>query len=371
MIIAFSFFNYVENENDDFLFETLAHISKTQSDATFIFISNKNLERFSPQKNIIPVVIDSEIKNLFPGKFLFDFTLSRILKKYKADISITQDYCSLFTKVPQILINPASNASGDEGSVGRKESFFKNLFISKSLLQAQKVITFSGFEKEEITKIYKTDPAKIEVIYFGVNNNNEPINFEKREKVKEEYADGNEFFLYAGNINEEKSLMNLLKAFSAFKKRQRSNMQLLFIGKSGNNVIKFKKSLRSYKFRSEIKIWEDLPQKKISEISSSAYAMIDLEIYSVNFKAIIASMNTKVPLLLSSKGGTKEICEDAAIYFDAESYKDIAEKMMLIFKDETLRSEIINKATVRIKKFNWEKSSFALLAAIKKIISAR
>ena len=99
--------------------------------------------------------------------------------------------------------------------------------------------------------------------------------------------------------------------------------------------------------------------------------MIDPEIYSVNFKPIIASMNTNVPLLLSAKGGTKEICEDAAIYFDAENYKDIAEKMMLIFKDETLRSAIIQKAAVEIKKFNWEKSSFALWAVIKKIISGK
>ena len=83
------------------------------------------------------------------------------------------------------------------------------------------------------------------MIYFGINKNNEPISFEKREKVKEEYADGNEFFLHAGNINEDKNLMNLLKAFSAFKKRQRSNMQLLIIGKSGNNATKFKNSLRS------------------------------------------------------------------------------------------------------------------------------
>jgi glycosyltransferase involved in cell wall biosynthesis len=369
MIIAFSFFNYLENENDDFLCETLAHISKIQSDATFIFISNKNWERFSLQKNIIPVVVNSEIKNLFPGKFLFDFTISRILKKYKADIFITRNYCSLFTKVPQILTNPASGALGDEKSIAKKESFFKNLFISKSLRQAQKVITFSGFEKEQITKKYKTDPAKIEVIYFGVNNNNEPIDFGKREKVKEEYADGNEFFLHAENINEEKNLMNLLKAFSAFKKRQRSKMQLLFIEKSGTNATKFKNSLRSYKFRNEIKIWEDLPQKKISEINSSAYAVIDPEIYSVNFKPILASMNTNIPLLLSAKGGTKEICEDGAIYFNAESYKDIAEKMMLIFKDETLRSAMINKAAVQIKKFNWEKSSFALWAAIQEIIS--
>jgi glycosyltransferase involved in cell wall biosynthesis len=370
MTIAFSFFNYVENENDDFLFETLAHISKTQSDATFIFISNKNLERFSLQKNIIPVAVDSEVKNFFPRKFLFDFTISIILKKYKADIFITQNFCSLFTKVPQILIHTASGTLGDERIIAKKESFFKNFLISKSLRQAQKVITFSDFEKEEITKKYKTDAAKIEVIYFGINNNNEPINFEKREKVKEEYADGNEFFLHSGNINEEKSLINLLKAFSAFKKRQRSNMQLLFIGKPGNNTAKFKNLLNSYKFRNEIKIWKDLPQKKMSEISSSAYALINPEIYSGNYQAALNSMKTNVPILIGAKGGMKEICKEAAIYFDPENHKDIAEKMMLIFKDETLRSAIIEKAAVQAKEFNWEKSSFALWTTIKKIISA-
>jgi glycosyltransferase involved in cell wall biosynthesis len=59
---------------------------------------------------------------------------------------------------------------------------------------------------------------------------------------------GNEYFIYSGEIGTHKNLLNLLKAFSAFKKRQKSNMQLLIAGKclDGNTKI-FLKALRLFK----------------------------------------------------------------------------------------------------------------------------
>ena len=77
--------------------------------------------------------------------------------------------------------------------------------------------------------------------------------------MKGKYADGNEYFIYTGEIGSNKNLLNLLKAFSAFKKRQKSNMQLLIAGKPGWKYEEFLENLRLFRFKEEVKLLEYLP----------------------------------------------------------------------------------------------------------------
>ena len=67
------------------------------------------------------------------------------------------------------------------------------------------------------------------------------MDWEEKELIKEKYADGKAYFLFSGDINQRSNLINLLKAFSFFKKRQKSNMLLLI---AGNADEAFKKELK-------------------------------------------------------------------------------------------------------------------------------
>ncbi len=92
--------------------------------------------------------------------------------------------------------------------------------------------------------------------------------------MKERYGDGNEYFIYKGIIGIEKNLVNLLKAFSFFKKRQRSKMQLLMTGMAGEKYEEFVRSLQSYKFKNDVKVLIDLPGSESKKMFASAYAML-------------------------------------------------------------------------------------------------
>jgi glycosyltransferase involved in cell wall biosynthesis len=50
-----------------------------------------------------------------------------------------------------------------------------------------------------------------------------------------------------------------------------------------------------------------------------------------------------VPVLTSQNTSMQEVAGEAGLYFDANNYVDIAEKMMLIYKDESLRNRLIEK----------------------------
>ncbi len=316
----------------NFIHQTFLRITKQYPQHSFIFIFDKPYDTsFIFSKNIISVIV-KKVGIPLLSQIAADNKVSSLLKKYKADVLITAK-CLLHTKVPQCLI------------------FNKDL-SEKNLKKTKAIVTSSAFFKQNIITKYKIDEEKIHVIYPGVNENFQPIGFKEREKVKEEYTDAKEYFLYKEENGFENNLYNLLKAFSIFKKRQKSNIQLLI---STETILqhKFLEQLNLYKFKDEVKVLVDIRKSELAKITAGAYAII-CSTSNNYFIPLLEAMKCSVPVIVPNAGAFPEICGDGALYVNPNDHKDIAEKMMLIFKDEKIRSELIEKGKAQIKKFSWD-----------------
>ncbi len=188
----------------------------------------------------------------------------------------------------------------------------------------------------------------------------------EREQIKEKYTSGNEYFLYTGEITPRSNLINLLKAFSAFKKRQKSGMQLLISSEKDAQNAEFITSLASYKFREEVRLLTNLPREENSRIIASSYAMIYVPHFENFGTSLLEAMKCEVPAITSSTGMMAEISADAALYASPENFKEIAVKMMLLFKDEKLRKDLIINGRKQVQKFDWDNSAKEIWDGIKK-----
>jgi hypothetical protein len=63
-------------------------------------------------------------------------------------------------------------------------------------------------------------------------------------------------------------------------------------------------------------------------------------------------MKMKKPILTSSLSFAKSICGNAALYFDPYDAKDIAEKIIKLFTESNLATDLIDKGTKRLKEFD-------------------
>lgn len=368
MLIGFCYLRYNQFvQNGNFLPEMLQRLAELHPEHTFLLISDKEIDTISA-KNVIPLLI--EFDNKSPVKWLlrYHLRLRKILKKYKADILITDQFCSLITKVPQVLISPDLQFLQQKSHSGRKNTRFYKRFTPRFLNRAKIIVALSKVEKLAIINHFKIAASKIEVITEGVEEKIKLINAEERESIKEKYAGGNEFFIYAGTLSLQQNLKILLKAFSAFKKRQRSGMQLLFVGDAGYQFKNFEESLELYKFKKEIKLLNGLSDGDKIKIVASAYAMVYPVENETSAYSLLRAMKCEVPVLAASAGAVPEFCGDAALLFQPEDAKDIAEKMMEIYRVESLRKDLINKGRVRVQNFDWSASADAFWEIIKKQI---
>ncbi len=351
----------------NFIFECFSRITRQQTPHTFIFIFDRQYDSSSIfSKNVIPVISGPKFSITLLLWFWSNIKIPLILKKYKADVFVSSDgFCSPFTQVSQLIIMHDKTLYYPD-SFKEKNSFLKKIISASSFKKANIICTWSEFSKKDISKTYKIDERKIEVVYTGVSDLIKPVEYGEREKIKDQYADGNEYFVFIGVIQTEKNLIDLLKAFSIFKKRQKSSMQLLIV--NANNLVKneFAKNLRLFKFREDVKLLEHLSQIEIVRITAAAYVTIYLSLVKALHMHLIVAMKCNVPVITSNTYAIPEICGDAALYVNYDDHNDIADKIMLIFKDETLRAELILRGKNQAKKFSWENTSSLLWQSIVK-----
>jgi len=331
-------------------FETLA---ADHPEHEFIFIAEKEFaEKKINFKNVKHLVLPQQTSNALLWQLWYNYKLPSALKKISATILVNADgACSLRTKVPQCLLvnNLALNYPG---WYSKNYLRFIKSNSARFMGKAKTIVTFSHVLKNEFVKRYGAEENKIMVIPPTSGKQYQPLNWEAKEKLKEKYSGGKEYFLFNGTVHPANKLMNLLKAFSLFKKRQKSNMQLIIASQSISEDNAFVESIQSYKYRDEIKLMTDLDENTIKEITSAAYACINTSVLQNEMVELLHAMESEVPVLAGNFHVAIEIFGDAALYINPDSPENIAEHLMDLYKDENKRNELVKKGLEQSSKYN-------------------
>lgn len=330
----------------------------------FIFITDKAVAfTFPAAKNCATIVIGPEVKTPLRLRYWLNYKVPAILLQHKADVFVSTAVCALRTKVPQcLLINSLDFLKPQNGLTKNWNRFFKNN-TGKFLNKAASIAATTDFLQQQLISKYTIKASSIAVVYKNAHPIFQPVEWQQKEAVKEQYAAGKEYFLYSGNISTNQNLINLLKAFSFFKKRQKSNMQLVLAG-TGASEEAFSKNLTLYKYKTDVQLLEQINIETLAGITAAAYAAINPSLDEVFCTSAVEAMQCGVPMIAGHTASLQEVCGEAAVYINPDDFNDIADKMMLLFKDEDKRNKLITKGLEQAKTFSREKSSAQLWQAV-------
>ncbi len=361
--------NYLEGYGY-FIQETFSRIVRNHPEHSFVFIFDRLYEElFLFEKNVKAVIAGPASKQPLLWKYWYDIKIPALLRKYKADVFVSCDgICSLRTKLPQCLVIH-DLAFLHHPSFHKKShlSFYKK-YTPKFLEKTAAIATVSSFSKNDIISQYKIDPDKIDLVFSAAKDLFKPCGDEEKSFIKNKYTDGKEYFLYTGAIHPRKNLMNLLKAFSVFKKRQKTNMKLVLAGRLAWKYESFTESLKSYKYRDDVVMTGYVDEVELVKITGAAYGLIYPSFFEGFGVPVLEAMKCNVPVITSANSAMQEIAKDAALYINPHSHIDIADKMMLLYKDENLRNQLIEKGRSTAEEYNWDKTAALLWQSIVKAI---
>lgn len=295
----------------------------------------------------------------FLWKLWYDLSLPSMAKKIKADVVFSPDgFCSLRTKIPQVLaIHDLAFRHFPDG-IGPVYRRFYTHYTPAFIRKAKHIITVSEFSKEDIIMHYPHAKGKISVIYNAADPSFTPLNWEEKEKVKKQHTNGFDFFLYAGAIHPRKNLINLLKGFSWFKNRHKSNIKLVLAGRAWDEP-SFSEQLLRYKFKEEVIHLGYIPDPMMHKLMASAYALVYPSYWEGFGLPALEAMQSGTPVICSNTSSLPEITQGAAIYCDPHDPEAFGKAMGLLYKDEEHRAQLIRAGLERARMFTWENSAKA------------
>jgi glycosyltransferase involved in cell wall biosynthesis len=342
-----------------FLQEVLSRLVKDHPEHQFIFIFDRPFHTgfvFAP--NVTAVVAGPPARHPVLWKWWYDVRIPAVLKKYQADVFLSCDgFCSLTTKVPQCLVVHDLAFLHYPTFIKRSHLFFYKRYTQKFLEKASSIATVSQFSKKDIVEKYRVDPARVDVVYSAAKELFKPIDWQLKQEVRDEFTNGKNYFIYVGSIHPRKNPTALLKAFSIFKKRQKSDWKLVIAGRAAWHSKAFMDSLATYKYRDDLVVTGYVTEAQLEKLVGAAYALVYPSFFEGFGVPVLEAMQAGVPAITSTGSAMQEIAGDGALYADPASYQDIAEKMMLIYKDETLHSRLVEKGLAAARQYSWDKTA--------------
>ena len=243
--------------------------------------------------------------------------------------------------------------------------------VSKAAQKAKKIIAVSNTTKDEIVDHLRVDPSKVVVAYEGVvpqitNHKSQITN--KSQNTKYKILD-TKYFLYVGNAYPHKNLERLLEAFKLFchpeasaegsqiLRSSQSDISLVLLGKGDYFYKRLKKKAKEMNLERSVIFYGEVIDSELNLFYKNALALVMPSFMEGFGLPALEAMANRCLVLASDISSLKEICGDAAIYFDPYDVKDMLKKMVNIYhsNDTYHYSEKIKAGFGRAKMFSWRK----------------
>ena len=351
--------------------EIFFRLAKKYPNHEFIFFFDSPVDSsIAFPKNVRDIVLPNKSKSQIMLRWWFDVKIPLALKKYKADVFVSPDgHCSLLTGVPQVLVVSDLSFLHYPSFFTKTQLLFYKRYTPLYLKKAKVITAVSGFCKDEIVARYKVVPQKVINVQSAARTVFQPVGWKEKEAIKETFAEGCEYLVFMGGSHPCKNLVNLLKAFSIFKKWQKTNMKLLVVGKLHERYNKVIEKLQTYKYRKDVIVLGYLQEADLAQVLAGSYVMLYPGFFEGVGVPVLEAMKCEVPVITSDNSSLTETGGDAVLYADPANPAAIAEQIKLLFKDENLRRQLIDKGKLQAGKYEWDISADKMWLAIEKAVS--
>ena len=343
--------------------EILKELVEINPDHEFLFLYDRPLQQLLIQHpRVSHEVIRPATRQPLAMAYWYHIRASKRVRSWGASVWL-QPYgmASFYSKIPQLMIVHDLAAFHFPKAIPWYHRWHYRLFTKKALQKASAVASVSHATRTDIQHQFPSlAQQEIAVLPGAARKIFQPVAWEIAREIKEKYTGGQEYFLVAGSIHPRKNLLTLLKAFSLFKKWQKSNMKLVIAGRWAWQNEAITEKLSTYKYRNDLVITGYISEQEMAEVMAGAYALIYPSVWEGFGLPLLEAMQCGIPVLVSDQPALRETGGDAACYFDPQHPDDLAEKMKKLYRDENWKQALVREGFQHNEKFSWKKTAALL-----------
>lgn len=240
--------------------------------------------------------------------------------------------------------------------------------VDLKIRRANMIITRSKFTKQEIIDNYGVSEKKIEVIYGGIDRTlyYPDTNDKVFAQLKTRFGIKGRYFIFFGEIQPRKNLIRIINAFEEVKRRLKDPaLQLILVGRKGWMYEEILEKASRSEFNQDIIFTGSLQVNILRVLLNNAICLVFTTLYEGFGMPPLEAMACACAVIVSNSSSFPEIVGDAGVKVDPYHEEEIAEAMIKISEDRSLRESLIDKGLERVKLFSCEKAIEKLLEIFK------
>ncbi len=352
-------------------YEIVQRLVAQHPDDKFIFCFDRPYDdEFIFGKNVTPLVISPPSRHPFLWYLWFEQSLPRVLKKYQPDVFYSPDgYNSLNLKSPSVMVTHDLAHIHYPKEIPFWVRKYYHHYVPKYLEKSDQVISVSHATKADIIEQYLIPAEKISVVHNGNRNGFFKIEKEQKKVTRTKYSQGCKYFFYLGAVHPRKNLERLILAFDLFKQTTGSDVKLLIGGRLAwqNDTVQriFEQSVH----KADIKFLGFIPEEDLPYLLGSALAMVYVSLFEGFGLPILEAMYAEVPVITSNVSAMPEVAGAAALLVDPLSVGDLVLAMQKIYREKSVRKNLVTAGKTQREKFSWEKATEQTYAILKNTAS--
>ena len=229
-----------------------------------------------------------------------------------------------------------------------------------SLKNVKAVITDSENSKKDIFKYLNYPKERIFVVPLAQGKEFKLIKEKSLlDRIQKKYQLPEEFLLYVGDVNYNKNVLGLIKAFAEFKKDHK-NFKLVLVGKAFQDK-NLKETQEIIKLINLLDLNKNIirlgwiPQEDLVGIYNLATVYCQPSFYEGFGLPVLEAMACGCPVVAANVSSLPEVCGDAAIMVNPDDINSIAEGIRRVICDKARQDMLKKRGAEWIKNFSWEK----------------
>lgn len=240
--------------------------------------------------------------------------------------------------------------------------------VPRFIRQTDYVIAVSESARQEIISYYSVDPAKVLVLYNGVNRElYRQYPASDISAVKAKYGLGEKpFFLFVGNIEPRKNLERLIAAMTKLPKRY----ALMLVGSDGwlNEEIFAAMARANAMGHTFIKPRTYVPDEDVVRLISGATALALPSLHEGFGMPALEALVSGTPAVVADIPPLGEVAGDAGIYCNPHDIESIAAALTKAANlAPAQRSKLLRTAQAHTAQFTWERTAGKLAEVLRTI----
>ncbi len=231
----------------------------------------------------------------------------------------------------------------------KMSTLMHKILLPYILKNAEFIVSNSQKTRSDIIEYQEDTRDKIIVSYPSI------LSDTKEEKIyKNTILKNEKYLLTVGTIEPRKNYITLLRAFDKFCTRNKE-IKLRIVGYKGWKAKPFFQLLKQSSFQDRIIVEGYTSKERLISLYNHATAFIFPSLYEGFGLPLLEAMSHNLPIICSDIPTSREVCADAALYFEKTNVDALVTQLILLLEDDALYQEKQIEIEVRYLAFNQQK----------------